>query len=102
MSGGSFNYIAERLRRGELGTVNEYRRLAQYLSEAGHLDAAVYTLAIATHLREARRLAVMLAGVHHAVEWAVSGDSGPEAVAAECVVFRETTDAIMLMDEEDE
>lgn len=81
MSGGSFDYLYSRAE--ELGTWQEYQRMAASLARAGHYDAAAYTLVISTHIQSAQHLAKALAGVHRAQEWHVSGDGSREAVTAQ-------------------
>lgn len=81
MSGGSFDYLCLKPGRGELGSADQYRRMADSLSERGHHGAAALTYVLASQLDQAMRLATMLAPVHRAEEWCVSGDIGPEGVA---------------------
>jgi hypothetical protein len=80
MSGGSFDYLYGKADLDELGSANEYQRMADSLASHGHAHSAQLTAAIVAHLREAARLAKLLQGVHRAEEWYTSGDSGPESV----------------------
>jgi hypothetical protein len=89
MSGGSFNYLYSRPDLGELGSASDYSAMAAGLASGGHYEAATLTLLIAVHLEDATRLAKLLADVHRAEEWRVSGDYGPDKVTAAAAKLHE-------------
>jgi hypothetical protein len=78
MSGGSFNYLEDRL-----GSTEEYARLFQAAHDLGvdmNCAAVRDVVELIQKMDELERLRDRIAPFIHAVEWCCSGDIGPEDV----------------------